>query len=147
VPVEVVPGVTSAVAVPALVGIPATHRGLSQGFTVVSGHAAPGDPRSQLDWSALARSGTTLVLLMAVDTLPAITVALLAGGLARRTPVCCIQDGGLPGQRVVTATLAEVAQVAVEQELRAPAVIVIGEVAALVGADLLGSRVDEGSIR
>jgi uroporphyrin-III C-methyltransferase/precorrin-2 dehydrogenase/sirohydrochlorin ferrochelatase len=147
VPVEVVPGVTSAVAVPALVGIPATHRGLSQGFTVVSGHAAPGDPRSQLDWSALARSGTTLVLLMAVDTLSAITLALIEGGLARRTPVCCIQDGGLPGQRVLTATLADAAQVAADQELRAPAVIVIGEVAALVGSDLLGSRVDEGSIR
>jgi uroporphyrin-III C-methyltransferase/precorrin-2 dehydrogenase/sirohydrochlorin ferrochelatase len=131
VPVEVVPGVSSAVAVPELAGVPVTHRGLSQGFTVVSGHAAPGDPRSQVDWSALARSGTTLVLLMAVDTLPAIADALLAGGLERRTPVCCVQDGGLATQRVLRSTLGEVAPAALEFRLRAPAVTVVGEVAAL----------------
>jgi uroporphyrin-III C-methyltransferase/precorrin-2 dehydrogenase/sirohydrochlorin ferrochelatase len=131
VPVEVVPGVSSAVAVPELAGVPVTHRGLSQGFTVVSGHAAPGDPRSRLDWSALARSGTTLVLLMAVDTLPAIAEALLAGGLTRRTPVCCVQDGGLATQRVLRSTLGEVGPVAQEWRLRAPAVTVVGEVAAL----------------
>jgi uroporphyrin-III C-methyltransferase len=131
VPVEVVPGVTSAVAVPGLVGIPATHRGLSQGFTVVSGHAAPGDPGSQLDWAALARAGTTLVLLMAVETLPEIARALLSGGLAGQTPAVCIQDGGLAGQRVLTATLDSLAEVAAVQQLRPPAVVVIGAVAGL----------------
>lgn len=132
VPVEVVPGVTSAVAVPGLVGIPATHRGLSQGFTVVSGHAAPGDPGSQLDWDALARGGTTLVLLMAVETLPAIAQALLAAGRPAATPVACIQDGGLATQRVLTAPLGEVAEVAAAGRLRPPAVIVVGAVAGLV---------------
>ena len=139
--VEVVPGVSSAIAVPGLVGVPATHRGLSQGFTVVSGHAAPADPRSQVDWPALARSGTTLILLMAVDTLPAIAEALLAGGLAARTPVCCIQDGGLPGQRVLAATLADVAEIAAAQDLRPPAVIVIGEVAAFATSGALADPV------
>lgn len=137
VPVEVVPGVTSAVAVPELVGVPATHRGLSQGFTVVSGHAVPGDPGSQLDWAALARSGTTLVLLMAVDTLPAIAEALLAGGLPGATPAVAVQDGGLAAQRVLTATLATIGAVATAERLRPPAVVVIGAVAGLVdGADL-----------
>lgn len=134
VPVEVVPGVTSAVAVPGLVGVPATHRGLSQGFTVVSGHVPPGDPASDLDWSALARSGTTLVLLMAVDTLPLIADALLAGGLAGSTPVLAVQDGGLPGQRVISATVATAGAVAAAQALRPPAVVVVGAVAGLATA-------------
>ena len=82
VPVTVVPGVTSAVAVPELAGIPVTHRGLSQGFTVVSGHAAPDDPRSTVDWAALARGGTTIVVLMGVETLPHI----VGGAAGRRTP-------------------------------------------------------------
>jgi uroporphyrin-III C-methyltransferase/precorrin-2 dehydrogenase/sirohydrochlorin ferrochelatase len=142
VPVEVVPGVTSAIAVPGLVGVPATHRGVSQGFTVVSGHAAPGDPGSQLDWAALARAGTTLVLLMAVDTLAAIARALMAGGRQGTTPVVAVQDGGLPGQRVLTATLETIGAVAAEQALRPPAVVVIGEVAGLAaGAGGVGSAV------
>ena len=125
---------SSAIAVPELVGVPATHRGLSQGFTVVSGHAAPGDPRSQLDWAALARTGTTLVLLMAVDTLPAIADALLAGGLEPATPVCCspgrrpARPAGAdrdPGRRGPGRGRAGAA---------APGVIVIGPVAALAGS-------------
>jgi uroporphyrin-III C-methyltransferase/precorrin-2 dehydrogenase/sirohydrochlorin ferrochelatase len=139
VPVEVVPGVTSAVAVPGMVGVPATHRGLSQGFTVVSGHAAPGDPASAVDWTALARAGTTLVLLMAVDTLPAIAAALIDGGLAGRTPVVCVQDGGLAAQRVLTATLTTVADIAREAGLRPPAVVVVGEVAGLVDPALVAT--------
>src|ERR1019366_5415695 len=75
--VEVVPGVSSAIAVPELAGIPLTHRGSSQGFTVISGHAAPGDPRSTLDREALARGGTTLVVLMGAETLPSIAAALV----------------------------------------------------------------------
>jgi uroporphyrin-III C-methyltransferase / precorrin-2 dehydrogenase / sirohydrochlorin ferrochelatase len=139
VPVEVVPGVTSAVAVPGLVGVPATHRGLSQGFTVVSGHAAPGDPASSVDWAALARGGTTLVLLMAVDTLPAIAAALVDGGLASDTPVICVQDGGLAAQRVLVATLASVGDVARDRRLRPPAVVVVGEVARLVDPALVAT--------
>ena len=127
--VEVVPGVTSAVAVPALAGIPLTHRGMSQGVTVVSGHVPPGDPRSTLDWALLARTGTTLVVLMAVDTLPAVTAALLAGGLAASTPVACVRDGGLPTQWVFTGRLDDVAPRALAAGLAPPAVTVIGDVA------------------
>jgi uroporphyrin-III C-methyltransferase len=129
VPVEVVPGVTSAVAVPALGGVPVTHRGLSQGFTVVSGHVPPGDPRSTLDWGALARGGTTLVLLMAVQTLPDIAVELLAQGMDPGTPVACVQDGGLAGQLVVRGPLDQAADLA--GKVRAPAVVVVGAVAGL----------------
>ena len=127
---EVVPGVTSAVAAPGLAGIPVTHRGLSQGFTVISGHAAPDDPRSTVDWDALARGGTTLVVLMGVETLPAIARALLAAGRAGDTPVASIMDGGMPSQEVLSSTLAAVAGDGAPERLRPPAVTVIGAVAA-----------------
>ncbi|MHB1473360.1 MAG: uroporphyrinogen-III C-methyltransferase [Dermatophilaceae bacterium] len=130
VPVEVIPGVTSAVAAPELAGIPLTHRGLSQGFTVVSGHAAPDDPRSTLDWAALARGGTTLVVLMGVQTLPSIVDALVDAGRDGDTPVAFVMDGGLPSQKVVLTTLAAVISSGPPPELRSPAVTVIGAVAA-----------------
>jgi histidinol-phosphate aminotransferase len=129
VPVEVVPGVTSAVAVPELAGIPVTHRGLSQGFTVVSAHLPPGDAGSTLDWPALARTGTTIVLLMAVHTLPAVTAVLLANGMDPATPAACVENGGTPRQRVLTGALADIARVATDGALRAPAVTVIGPAA------------------
>ena len=130
VPVEVIPGVTSAIAAPELAGIPVTHRGISQGFTVVSGHAAPGDPRGTLDWDALARGGTTLVVLMGVDTLASIVGALVDSGRDGDTPVACVMDGGLPSQKVVLTTLAEIVSSGPPPELRSPAVTVIGAVAA-----------------
>ncbi len=129
VPVTVVPGVTSAVAVPELAGIPVTHRGLSQGFTVVSGHAAPDDPRSTVDWAALARGGTTIVVLMGVETLPQIVGALLEAGRHGDTPLACVMDGGLPTQQVVRTTLALVVSAGPPPGLRSPAVTVIGAVA------------------
>jgi len=131
VPVQVIPGVTSAVAAPELAGIPLTHRGVSQGFTVVSGHAAPDDPRSTLDWEALARGGTTLVVLMGVETLPSIVGALLEAGRDADTPLACVMDGGLPSQKVVLTTLKAVARSGPPPDLRSPAVTVIGAVAAL----------------
>ncbi|WP_286960559.1 MULTISPECIES: uroporphyrinogen-III C-methyltransferase [Arsenicicoccus] len=131
VPVEVVPGVTSAVSVPELAGIPVTNRGTVQGFTVVSGHAAPDDPRSTVDWDALARAGTTIVVLMGVETLPRIAVALLAAGRDDRTPVACVMDGGLPSMRTVRTTLAALAADGVPEGLVPPAVTVVGDVAAL----------------
>ncbi len=130
IPVDVVPGVTSAIAGPALAGIPVTHRGLSQGFTVVSGHVAPGDPRSTLDWEALARSGTNLVLLMAVATLPAITETLVAAGLAPATPAATIADATLPTQRSVRADVATIAARVAAEGISAPAITVVGDVAA-----------------
>lgn len=130
VPVEVIPGVSSATAAPELAGIPLTHRGISQGFTVVSGHAAPDDPRSTLDWTALARGGTTLVVLMGVETLSSIVGALVDAGRDGDTPLACIMDGGLPSQKVVLTTLAAVVRSGPPAGLRSPAVIVIGAVAA-----------------
>jgi uroporphyrin-III C-methyltransferase/precorrin-2 dehydrogenase/sirohydrochlorin ferrochelatase len=131
--VEVIPGVTSATAAPELAGIPLTHRGVAQGFTVVSGHAAPDDPRSTLDWDALARAGTTLVVLMGVENLAAIVLALVKAGLDEDTPLACVMDGGLPSQQVVVSTLAAVVGSGPPAELRSPAVVVIGFVASFAG--------------
>jgi len=136
VPVEVVPGVTSAVSVPALAGIPVTHRGLSQGFSVVSGHVPPGHPGSTIDWGALARSGTTLVVLMGVHTLPLVVAALLAEGRDPGTPLACVVDGASATQQVVVSTLAEVASSGVPPLVRPPAIVVIGPVVGAAPAGL-----------
>src|SRR5262245_19491260 len=90
---RVIPGITSAVSVPALGGIPVTHRGVAQEFAVVSGHVPPGDETSLVDWAALARLRGTLVLLMAVENLSEITTALMAGGRDPETPAAVVQDG------------------------------------------------------
>ena len=131
VPVVVVPGITSAISVPAAAGIPVTHRGTSQAFAVVSGHVEPGDPRSTVDWRHLAGSGATLVLLMAVRNLGAIAVELQAGGLDSTTPVACIQDGTTAAQRTVHTTLARAAADVRAAQVTNPAVVVVGTVAAL----------------
>jgi uroporphyrin-III C-methyltransferase / precorrin-2 dehydrogenase / sirohydrochlorin ferrochelatase len=131
IPVEVVPGITSAVAVPGLAGVPVTHRGVSQGFAVASGHVPPGDPRSTVDWDALAASGLTLVLLMAVDTLGAIAGVLTAAGRDADTPVTVVRDGATSRQQAVRATLADAADRVAEAGLRPPAVVVVGDVAGL----------------
>jgi uroporphyrin-III C-methyltransferase len=128
---SVIPGVSSATAVPAIAGIPVTHRGLSQAVTVVSGHVPPGHPESTVDWSALARSGSTIVVLMGVRTLAAIADALLEGGLDPATPAAVVADGTLPSQRVVRADLAGIAQASSAAGVSAPAVTVVGDVAGL----------------
>jgi siroheme synthase len=97
---------------------------------VVSGHAAPDDPRSTLDWAALARGGTTLVVLMGVETLASIVDALVDAGLDEDTPVGCVMNGGLPSQQVVRTTLAAIVRKGSPPELRSPAVTVIGAVVA-----------------
>lgn len=127
--VQVIPGVTSALAGPAMARIPLTHRGLNQGFTVVSGHVPPGDPRSTVDYAALARSGTDLVLLMAVATLPAIARALLGAGLDPATPAATIADATLPTQQVVRADVATIAARVADAGIGSPAITVIGSVA------------------
>jgi uroporphyrin-III C-methyltransferase len=131
VPVTVVPGVSSSVAAPSLAGIPVTHRTLVQGFTVVSAHVPPGDPRSTLDWGGIARSGTTVVVLMGVATLPAVAAELVAHGRAADTPAAVVADAGLPSMRTVRAPLAEIAAASAAAGLGAPAVVVVGDVAAL----------------
>lgn len=131
IPVRIIPGVTSAVAAPELVGIPVTHRGLSQGFTVVSGHVAPGDPRSDIDWAALARTRTTLVLLMGVTHLAAISEALVAGGLPSTTPAAIVTKASTPEMAVVRGTLATIAELAGTHGVRPPSITVVGDVAGL----------------
>jgi uroporphyrin-III C-methyltransferase/precorrin-2 dehydrogenase/sirohydrochlorin ferrochelatase len=126
--VDVVPGLTSSVAAATLAGIPLTERGTTQHFTVVSGHVPPGDDRSSVDWSLVAASDGTLVLLMAVANLGSIAEALMSGGRKPGTPVAVIENASLPQQRVVRATLADVADVAASQGVVPPAVVVIGEV-------------------
>lgn len=128
---SVVPGVTSAFAVPASAGIPVTHRGLVQGVTVVSGHVAPGDPRSTVNYAALAACGTTIVLLMAVRTLADICEELIVHGMHPDTPAATVADGTLVSQRVVRATLQTLAAAVAGADIKAPAVTVIGDVAAL----------------
>jgi len=128
---SVIPGVSSATAVPAIAGIPVTHRGLSQAVTVVSGHVPPGHPDSTVDWTALARTGSTIVVLMGVRTLEAIADALLDGGLDPTTPAAVVADGTLPSQQVVRADLGGIAQAATVAGISAPAVTVVGDVAGL----------------
>jgi uroporphyrin-III C-methyltransferase len=130
--VEVIPGVSSAVAAPALAGIPLTHRQLTQGFTVVSGHLPPGDPGSTLDWAALARTNTTLVIMMGVATLGLITAELVRQGLDPTTPAATVSDAGMPSQRSARGTVTTIAQISAEAGLKAPAITVIG---AVVGFD------------
>ncbi|GAA2593018.1 uroporphyrinogen-III C-methyltransferase [Streptomyces axinellae] len=126
--VTVVPGISSSISVPGAVGIPVTHRGVAHEFTVVSGHVAPEDPRSLVDWPALARLRGTLVLLMAVENLGAIAAALRAHGRPDDTPVAMIQEGTMATERRVDATLATAADRAAAEGVRPPAVVVIGEV-------------------
>ena len=137
VPVRIIPGVTSAIAAPAAAGIPVTHHSLSQGFTVVTGHVRPDDPRSSIDWAALARTGTGLVIMMGMAQLPAIAETLINNGLSADTPAAVIEDGTLASMKVVRAPLAEIAGRTRAEGLGAPATIVIGAVAAFdPGADL-----------
>jgi uroporphyrin-III C-methyltransferase len=133
VPVEVVPGVTSAIAVPALAGIPVTHRGLTHEFVVVSGHLPPGHPQSLVDWSAIARLRGTVVVLMGVDTAAAIAAALVEHGRAPDTPVAVVTDGSTATQRTVRTTLAALPRTVTEEGIRPPAVWVVGAVVGLNG--------------
>jgi uroporphyrin-III C-methyltransferase/precorrin-2 dehydrogenase/sirohydrochlorin ferrochelatase len=129
IPVTVVPGVTSAIAVPALAGVPVTHRAVNHEFAVVSGHLAPDDPESLVNWQALGALSGTLVLLMAVERIELFAKALLEGGRPAQTPVLVVQHGSTPAERVVHATLADVPERVRAEGIRPPAIIVIGPVA------------------
>lgn len=131
VPWTVVPGITSAISVPAVSGIPVTHRGVTHEFTVVSGHIPPSHPDSLINWQALAELNGTLVLLMAVENMPMIAQTLIEYGRSPDTPAAAIADGTLPGQRMVSSDLAGIAAAMVDAGVGAPAVIVIGEVVAV----------------
>jgi uroporphyrin-III C-methyltransferase/precorrin-2 dehydrogenase/sirohydrochlorin ferrochelatase len=128
VPVTVVPGVTSAVGVPASAWIPVTHRGVAQEFHVVSVHVPPGDERSTVNWELLGGSSGTLVLLMAVERIGAVADELLRYGRSRDTPVSVIADGTLPTQRTINSTLEQVESLVAEEGIRPPAIVVVGDV-------------------
>jgi uroporphyrin-III C-methyltransferase/precorrin-2 dehydrogenase/sirohydrochlorin ferrochelatase len=131
VPWTVVPGITSAISVPAVSGIPVTHRGVTHEFTVVSGHIPPDHPDSLINWQALAQLNGTLVLLMAVENMPVIAQTLIEHGRSPETPAAAIADGTLPGQRMVSSDLAGIAAAMADAGVGAPAIIVIGEVVAV----------------
>ena len=133
IPVTVVPGVTSAIAVPALAGVPVTHRAITHEFVVVSGHVAPGHPESLVNWNALASMSGTIVLLMAVERIELFTKALLDGGRPADTPVLVVQHGTTTAQRTLRATLSDAPERIRHEGIRPPAIIVIGSVAAFGG--------------
>jgi len=129
VPVTVVPGISSALAGPALAGIPLTHRGQAADFTVVSGHLDPGRPADAgVDWPGLATHGGTLVLLMAMERLDLIAKELIEHGKSPQTPAAVVHRATTPQQRVLRAPLDELATAARREGLGAPAVVVIGPV-------------------
>jgi len=130
---EVVPGVTAGVAAAAYAGIPVTHRGLSSAVAFVTAHEDPGKERTALDWGALAAFPGTLVFYMGVRTLGALTARLIEAGRAHEEPAAVISHGTLPTQRTITGTLATIAQRAAAAGARAPAITVVGDVAALHG--------------
>lgn len=132
IPVTVVPGVSSALAAPALAGIPLTHRGMAADFTVVSGHLDPESPRDGgMDWSALATGPDTLVLLMAMQRLDRIAATLVDHGRDPSTPAALVHRASTPDQVVLRTRLDELAAQANRVGLGAPSVVVIGAVAAL----------------
>ena len=128
---EVIPGVTSAISVPAFAGVSVTQRGIVHSFTVISGHVPPGHDLSLNDWEALARTGGTLAVIMGVKNAPAITHTLIASGLSPNTPAIIIQEGSTASQRSIRCTLGTLTKTITTENIKPPAVYVIGEVAGL----------------
>jgi uroporphyrin-III C-methyltransferase len=122
---EIVPGVTSAIAVPAYAGIPVTQRGVATSVAFVTGHCAESNPL-KLNWQALAQGIDTLVFLMGISSLPLIVASLMDAGRPSDTPVAVIEKGTLPEQNVVIGTLVDIIDRAVE--IRPPSIIIVGEV-------------------
>jgi uroporphyrinogen III methyltransferase/synthase len=129
--VRVVPGVTSAIAAPACAGIPVTHRGLARSVLIATGHEAEDGPAARPDWEATARAADTLVFLMGVERLEAITGGLIAAGRPPDQPAALVRWGSTPEQEVLTATLGTIAARARAAGLRPPATLIVGEVVAL----------------
>ncbi|MDQ3628874.1 MAG: uroporphyrinogen-III C-methyltransferase [Actinomycetota bacterium] len=131
VPWSVVPGITSAISVPAAAGIPVTHRGVAHEVTIVSGHLPPGHADSLVSWPALGQLRGTIVLLMAVQNLTAIASALIEHGRRADTPVAVVQEGTMPGEQRVLSTLHAVGAAVAERGIRPPAIVVVGGVVAV----------------
>ena len=128
---EEVPGITSAISVPAYAGIPITHRDFTASFTVVTGHEEPGKETSNINWPRLAQDPGTLVFLMGVGNLPQIVENLVVNGKDAQTPIALIRWGTRPEQRVVTGTLENIVEVVSKAGLKSPAIIIIGQVVTL----------------
>ncbi len=124
---EIIPGITSAIAVPAYAGIPLTHRGFTSTVAFVTGHEDPTKEKSDIDWPALAKIGT-LVFLMGVKNLPQITKELIKNGKAPETPVALIRNGTLPTQQVLVGMLSNIVILAHANDFRPPAILVVGDV-------------------
>ena len=131
IPFAVVPGVTSCIAAPAYAGIPVTHRGMASSFTVIAGHEDPSKLASSVQWEQVAQLKGTLVFLMGMKNLPVIAESLMAYGMPGDTPAAVVERGAWPAQRVATGCLDTIAADVAECGLANPAVIVVGEVAAL----------------
>ncbi len=128
---EVVPGVTAGVSAAAYAGIPVTHRGLSTAVALITGHEDPNKPESELDWAALAAFPGTLVFYMGVRALPRIARELIAAGRPPAQPVALVERGTLPTQRTVAGTLSTIAEIAQREQVKAPAITIVGAVAEL----------------
>ena len=155
IPVEVIPGVSSALAAPASAGIPVTHRTFASSLTIVTGHEDPAKGESAVDWDWVAAAQGTVVILMGLNQLPRIRDRLLAGGRAPGTMAAAIAAGTTSEQRVVTAPLAELPEAVAAAQLVAPALVVIGDVvrfrellapSALHGTPVLAAAADDSRV-
>jgi uroporphyrinogen III methyltransferase/synthase len=131
VPFEVVPGITSAIAVPAYAGIPVTHRDFTASFAVIAGHEDPAKDESSIAWDKISTGAGTLVFLMGVANLPLIVAKLVESGRGAATPVALIRWGTRPEQRVLTGTISDIVQKVEEAGFTSPAIIIVGEVVSL----------------
>lgn len=130
-PFEIVPGITSAIAVPAYAGIPVTHRNVAVSFAVITGHEDPNKNRSDINWEKLATAVDTLVFLMGVENLPHITKKLIENGRDPQTPAAIIRWGTKPEQRVLETTVANASADVLKAGLKPPAIFIVGNVVKL----------------
>lgn len=142
IPVEVVSGVTSGIAVPAALGIPVTHRDWAPGVTFVTGHTRDGN---SVNWTALAAARTTLVIYMGIKNLPEIVTQLLSAGLPANTPAAIIQNGTLARQRQIRSNLSNLQAAAQQAGIGSPAIMVIGEVASLAQIEAYAMTTDKAA--
>lgn len=135
--VEVIPGITSGIAVPECVGIPVTHRDFASSVTLITGHENPDKEVSSIDWGWLARCPGTIVIYMGVKNLPLISDLLIENGMNPKTKIAVIERGFREDQRVTCFVLDEMKSVCDEVKFRPPAIVVMGEVVSLYREDLV----------
>jgi len=133
IPFEVIPGITSSVAVPAYAGIPVSHRGLASSFAVITGHEDPTKESSSINWEGLARGVDTLVFLMGIKNLPLIVENLVKYGRDKSTPAAVIKNGTRPQQEIASGNLGDIIEKVKQSGITAPAVVIVGDVVALRG--------------